>query len=349
MSSPTVHEIAERLGLSAATVSRALSGHKYVKASTRERVLAAAAEVGYERNALARALRQEQSRLIGLIVPDTRSEVFAWVSAAIQNELHQHGYRVIFGQSGDSASTDEDYLRMFVQNRVDGIVHVPCTPAGAEVLKATASRPPIVELVRRSRGKNFDSFELDDRKGSRIVTEHLLELGHENICMIAGTPAASTTRNRVAGFREAIRKAGVDSSKVRILSGNYSHEWGVQAARRLRVDFPRCTAVFASSNQLASGALSGLRSMGLRVPADLSLVAFEDPVWFSSCEPGITTYAQSLDELGVLAARGILARIADGTAAGRAPVRARVAGSLVVRGSAAPLRKRRPGRSAEAG
>lgn len=308
MQSITLRKIAEGLGLSVATVSRALNDDPRVRPATKERVLASAREYGYEINALARAVRSTKSRLVGLIVPDMRSEVFATVTAVIQHRLDEHGYKVILGQSGDKEELDTAYLQMFVQHRVDGIIHAPCTTAGSTVL-GNGRRPPVVELVRRSEAPRGDSCELDDFRGAEAATRLLIEHGHRRIATIVGPSATSTSRHRRAGFEYAVSQGGLKPDEQVIADGPYSHEWGRQAALQILRSHPEITALFAASNQLASGALTALIELGLSVPKDVSLVGFEDPDWFSAVTPQITTYAHPLEQLGQQAVTALLARM----------------------------------------
>jgi LacI family transcriptional regulator len=334
VSRPTIQDVADRVGLSVATVSRALNGQKHVQAETRARVERVALELGYQPNGLAAALRRERTLLIGLVVPDVRSEFFASATALVQEALEPQGYRVILGVSHDDADVDRSYLIEMVQRRVDGIIHVPCTAAGAAFVVDLPHGPPVVELNRRSAGTHADTVVADDREGVARLTRHLIELGHADIALIAGWTPASTTQERIAGFEEAMRAAGLEDH-ARILDREYSVSWGREAALSLFDDPRPPTALIASNTQLTAGALQAAAERGLAVPDAISLVGFDDPPWYTAVRPGVTTYADPLEEMSALAVDLLLRRLSAPTPSRR--VHAQLSGELILRGSTAPL------------
>lgn len=330
----TIHDVAREVGVSVATVSRTLNGLPGVEEATRERVLAGARKLGYQPNVLARALRREASQLVGLVVPDVRSEFFALVAAVLQPQLEERGYRVILGISHDDPDIDREYLMMLVQHRAAGIIHVPCTPKGAEFLSDFAGAPPVVELNRRSRGHHADTVTPTDKDGCAAITRHLIELGHERIAVIAGSRVASTTRDRITGYNQAMNAAGLGDLRC-VIEGEYSVEWAhAQVAELLATNRP--TAIFASSTQLTAGALRAATEAGLSVPDDISIAGYDDPPWYTVTRPSITTYVDPLEEMGHVAGQLLLDRI-DGTLKEKERVHRRLKGALVLRDSTAPL------------
>ena len=348
MPRPTAQDLAERLGVSTATVSRALNGHRHVRKETRERVELAAREAGYQPNVLARALRREESKLVGLIVPDVSSEFFAAATAVLQSALGNHGYQLLLGVSRDDPEVDRCLLLQLVQQRVDGIVHVPCTPDGAAFLQDFAGAPPVVELNRRSTALHADTVTPEDREGATIATHHLLELGHTRIAAIGGYPDVSTTKERMAGFLDAIEAVGLaDSGQT--LAREYSVCWGYEAAKRLLMSSEPPTAIFATNTQLTAGVLQAIADEGQRAPSDLSVVGFDDPPWYQACQPGITTYADPLRQMAELTSELLLRRMSSAGDAGSARAHCRLSGELIVRGSTGPPVRTGRGRVAQAG
>jgi LacI family transcriptional regulator len=336
---PTAQDLAEQLGVSVATVSRALNGQPYVKRETRERVERAAREAGYQPNILARALRREETKLIGLIVPDVSSEFFALATAILQHELEKSGYQLMLCVSHDDPAVDRDFLLRLVRQRVDGIVHVPCTPDGAAFLTDVAGAPPVVELNRRSHGAHADTVAPEDRIGAAEATRHLLGLVHKRIAILGGNPQASTTVERLEGFREAAAEAGIESTAER--AREYSVAWGYEATSELLTSPERPTAIFATNTQLTAGALQAIADQRLRIPRDLSVVGFDDPPWYRACQPGVTTYADPLRQMARLTAELLLRRIGSPDEEG-SRTHYRLSGQLVVRGSTGKPPKSRP-------
>jgi LacI family transcriptional regulator len=332
--SPRLQDIAKSLDLSVATVSRALNGLPHVDSQTRRRVLGAAERLGYQPNHLARALRNERTLLVGLVLPDIHSDFFATIAAVLQRELELSGYRSILCITRDDPEVDRQYLLELLRHRVDGIVHVPCTAAGAAFLRELNGTVPIIEVNRHSDNRMFDTFTADDREGARELCTYLRELGHERVAMIAGPKSISTSSDRVAGFRDVFPAA-----TCKVIHGSYSQRTGHEAFVKL-VDGRRPpTAIFASSNQLVAGALLAGEEMGITIPAELSLVGFDEVYWYSISRPPLTTYALPTDELAVLAVERLVAqmRAPEGSQRHNArPTHARLRGHLIVRGSVAP-------------
>ncbi|MBV8749398.1 MAG: LacI family DNA-binding transcriptional regulator [Candidatus Eremiobacteraeota bacterium] len=332
---PTLRDVAKTVGLSAATVSRALSGHPYVDERTRGRIVRAASELGYRPNALARALRVQTTRTIGLIIPDIHNDFYAESATVLQGAFEAHGYRLILCISNNDPAHDRRYLRTLAEHRVDGIVHVPSSSVDVHELEAGGRRIPVVELLRQSPEAQFDAVLSDDYEGAATLTRHLLALGHRRIAMLTGPATFSTTRSRVDGYRMALREAGFGPNDEFVLYGSYTPACGHDATRAVLARTPRPTAIFSSGSPLTNGVLRALAEARVRVPGDLSVVAYEDPDWYAISVPPLTCYTLPLREMGRVAADTIMARVADG-AAPRPPAVLRFAGRLIVRESTAP-------------
>ncbi len=333
----TLRDVAREADLSISTVSRALTGHPHVHEETRHRVRSVAQELGYQPNALARALRRNQTKTVGLVIPDILNEFYASGATVLQSVLEHQGYRLILCISNNDPESDRRYLTALLQQRVDGIVHVPCTPDGARIVRESDDAVPVVELNRLSKSGLFDAVVSDDREGGLKVARYLLQLGHRRIGLIAGPESFSTTGNRLAGFREAFREAGLAVDPSLILHGDYSRAWGTQAVYAFMAMSPRPTALFVTGNQITLGALRGLVDLNLRVPDQVSLIGYDDPDWYAVWKPPITTYALPLKEMGLVAAQLLLARMAAAKTEASMPTVSRVAGQLVIRESCAPL------------
>jgi LacI family transcriptional regulator len=331
----TLRDVARRAGLSAATVSRALSGHPYVDAQTRTRALRAARELGYRPNALARALRVQATNTIGLIIPDIRNDFYAESATVLQGALEEHGYRLVLCISNSDPAHDRSYLRTLVEHRVDGIVHVPSSPTDPSELVAGGAAIPLVELLRHSPQTPFDAVVSDDRDGAATLTRHLLELGHRRIAMLTGPTSFSTTRYRVEGYRAALREAGLGSEDEIILYGAYSPAAGFAQTLEALARDPRPTALFASGSPLTTGVVRALAEQRVHVPEELSLVAYEDPEWYAIATPPLTCYALPLRAMGRVAA-DLLTRLIEAPApVDRAATILRYPGRLIVRESTA--------------
>jgi LacI family transcriptional regulator len=329
----TLRDVAARTGLSPATVSRALSGQRYVDDATRARVVEAARALGYRPNALARALRSKRTMTVGLIVPDIRNDFYAESATVLQGAFEERGYRVLLCITNNEPESDRSYLRTLAEFRVDAIVYVPSTPSGARGLLSAPKRIPIVELLRHSADGEYDAIVSDDREGSVALTAHLVAAGHRRIAMIAGPELFSTTRHRIAGYREVMREAGLSEH---IMRGVYTPASGYDATRALLEAGPQPTAIFSSGSPLTVGVLRALKDLGASVPSEISLVAFEDPDWYAAQNPPLTCYGLPLREMALLAVELVTKRLAEPPDAERPPATLRFSGRLIVRGSTAP-------------
>ncbi|MCI3244885.1 LacI family DNA-binding transcriptional regulator [Streptomyces spinosisporus] len=330
----TLKDIAQETGLGLGTVSRALSGAPKVSPATRRKVEQAAKRLGYQTNALARALRQSQSKAVGLVIPDIENEFYTSGAAILQDVFAREGYRLVLCCSNSDPETDAELLASLVERRVDGIAHTPCSPQGAQVIRTLSPTLPIVEYARRSELDSVDSVTGDEQRGSAEIVDHLVGLGHASIAMITGPKDLSTTQARLAGFDDACRRQRLRRRDCPRLVGAYDAEWGREATLRILRDHPGVTAIYASSSRIVLGVLETLREAGVSIPDDMSVVGFLNPRWYGVASPPLTTYELPLKEMGDIAARLLLQRIDAGSDQSSHERRSvRIEGRLVVRQS----------------
>ncbi|MGB3483437.1 MAG: LacI family DNA-binding transcriptional regulator [Mycobacterium sp.] len=312
MKPPTIYSIAQQLGLSPATVSRSLNGSPTVKEETRDRVLRAAESLGYIRNQQARALRQTSTRMIGLLVPDLTSEVFAVLASSIQLELHRRDYGLIIGQSLNQPDLDRNYLHAFQSQMVDGIIHAPCTPNGVDDAFATLSTP-VVEIIRESDGGPRNAFCNADRGDSALITSYLARRGYEEIFVVLGPQEFSSARLRSEGAGKV--RAAYPNVNLHLCHGPFTEEWGYQVGAQVAsVSQARDSRVgiAVTSNTFMAGVLGALKDRGVSAPADVGIVGMEDPNWYRVANPPLTAVAEPTWELGRQASQRLLELIADG-------------------------------------
>jgi LacI family transcriptional regulator len=327
-------DIARETGLGLGTVSRALSGAPRVSPATRRRVEEAAERLGYQSNGLARALRQSQSKAVGLVIPDIENEFYTSGAAILQDVFAAQGYRLVLCCSNSDPDTDAELLASLVERRVDGIAHIPCSPGGSQAIRKRSPALPIVEYARRSELETVDSVTGDEQRGSGEIVEHLARLGHASIAMITGPADLSTTAARIAGFDEGCRRLRLRKRDCPKLTGSYDAAWGTNATLRILRDHPGVTAIYASSSRIALGMLETLHRLQISIPQEMSVVGFLNPHWYRIAAPPLTTYELPLKEMGDMAARLLLQRINEGSAAEPpGPRTLRFEGRLVVRES----------------
>ena len=225
---------------------------------------------------LASGLKSNRTHTLALVLTDITNPFWTTVARAVEDEASSHGYTVLFCNTDESEAKQEQYLSMLLRRRVDGVLLVPASNSGATVRKLQEKGVRIVVLDRQVEGVEVDIVRGDSYQGARGLTDHLLGLGHRRIGMLAGPAAISVSGERVAGYRAALAAAGVPPDSALIRYGGFTVDGGDAMAQALLQLDPRPTAFFAANNFIAIGALRALHNVGLSVPQDISLVAFDD-------------------------------------------------------------------------
>lgn len=292
------------------TVSRVINRSGYVSQATKERVEAAIAQLGYVPNTLARSLRFKQTKTLALVVTDITNPFFTTISRGVEDVASEQGFSVIFCNTDESEAKQEKYLIMLVQKRVDGVLLVPAASSGRPVRYLREHGVPVVVLDRRVPDCAVDSVRCDSVQGACELTRLLLELGHRTIAVLSGPATVSTAADRVAGCRKALAEAGLGEEAAPAYYDEYSQAGGYRMARQALAAAPRPTAFFAANNFIAVGAHRALREAGLRVPEDVAMVAFDDLPGGLVTEAFFTVVAQPAYEMGQVATRRLLDRLA---------------------------------------
>ncbi|MFI1252785.1 LacI family DNA-binding transcriptional regulator [Streptomyces netropsis] len=304
-----IKDVAERAGVSVATVSRVLNGRSPV-AETRERVLAAVHELGYRPNVVARSLRTARTRTLGLVISDLRNPFFTELADAVEQEARRLGYSLIIGNAGESPQQQDDYIRTLLDRRIDGLM-VSSAGTGSEMLgEVVASDTPLVLLDRTVPGIAAPCVRAAGGAALTDLAAHLAALGRHRPAVIvapAGTPIGD---ERLELFATALAAHGIALPAERIGSSPDLGPGGGRRVMRELLDLPEPPdAVLATDNLMALGALDEVRARGLRVPDDVALVAFDDVPWFAHTDPPLTAIAQPTRDLGRAAVHALLERI----------------------------------------
>ena len=304
---PTMDDVAARAGVSRALVSLVMRNSPKVSAHSRAAVLAAADDLGYRPNLMARNLASRRSMTIGLVLNDLHNPFFAEITDGIHEAADAAGYRVVINSGWHSTEGEDAAVDTFLQFRTDGIILVGPW-LGERRLRELATETNLALIGRAIDADSFDTVNVDDHLGAAMVVDHLVELGHEHIAHIDGGAGAGA-RERRDGYVDAMRRNGL-ASHVRIIPGSYTESAGTEGIERLLRDDTRFTAVFAANDLMATGALDRLEASGRRVPDDVSLVGFDNTALAALQHMGLTTVNQPREVLGRLAAQCLIQRIA---------------------------------------
>ena len=310
----TIYEVARRSGVSTATVSRVMDNGTGFSATTRERVRAAARELGWVPSGSARGLAKRRAGIVGLLFPDLSSEGEADAESPLYVDQVIRGAERAATAAGDAVliaatrgATGRD-LAFSVAGKVDGLV-VLARSLSDEDLAAIAATIPVLLLADRS-PHGVDRVGVDNRGGMRAVVEHLITVhGHRDLVFVAGPPRSPDSIERFAGFRAALTAAGLTPPKKPHAQGGFTEHGGARAVRQLLAERERPDAVVCGNDEMAIGALAALRDARLKVPADTAVTGFDDITSTRHVTPPITTVRQPMRELGEQAVRAVLARI----------------------------------------
>lgn len=330
----TIKDVAEAAGVSIATVSRALHGLPRVSEATRQRVLAAAADLRYVASPSAASLASGQTNAIGVVAPFVNRWFFAAIVHSAEERLRRAGYDLLLYSLGTDA---EERRRAFsgtlLRKRVDAVLVLGLHPTEEEVAALSAAGGPVAIVGKDVPG--WASVRIDDRAAARSAVRHLIDLGHRRIGFIGGEADdplhSALPGDRQAGYRTELAAAGLPADPGLEVAGGFTVSGGHEAATRLLALPERPSALFAASDEMAMGAVQAARRAGLRVPQDVSVIGIDDHEMAELMD--LTTVAQPVAAQGVLAAEMLLAALADPERPRPAVV---VPTELVVRGTTGP-------------
>lgn len=309
----TLSELAQQLDLSPATISRALNRPEMVAPATLAKVLSAVRTAGYRPNAIARSLRQGVTRSIGLLVSDITNPFYSAVVKSIERVATKHGFSTIICNADEDPANEAAALNVLGELKVSGIIHGSSGENLGSLAELRSAGIPIIDIDRVSGLEDVDTVLVDNVRGSREAAEYLLGLGHTRLATIAGPGNLTTGRERLAGFQQALRAAGVELPGEYVVVGNFREASGREAAQRLLALPNRPTALFVANNEMMAGALAACRASGVRIPDELSLISFDDVRWARYVDPPLTVIAQPTEQIGRVAAELLFERLAGRT------------------------------------
>jgi LacI family transcriptional regulator len=305
-------DVASQAGVSAATVSRVLSGGRHVDPATRLRVLQAAKALDYHPDHVARSLRRRRTNLIGLIVSTIENAFFSQVARAAEETALQSGYNLIICNSQESAEREEAYLEVLGRLLVAGVILAPAPGDARHLRRLVSAGTPLVLINRRVRDLPCSSVTCDDEEAAFSCVSHLISEGRRRIAAITGLHGTSTTEERLAGYRRALRTAGLALDPALEVCGHATLEGGRQAALSVLRQRPRPDALFVFNNVMIQGAVTAMQDLGLRWPEDVDVAGFGAFTTASLYQPPLTLISQPTNEIGTLSVQLLVAQV-EGT------------------------------------
>jgi LacI family transcriptional regulator len=302
--STTLRDIAEKTGFSVSTVSRVLhdNSKKYkISEATQAKVKQAAIEFGYRINTLARGLRLQKTYEIGVIVPDIANPFFSAVIKSIAVELRKGRYNFIVYETDEDITLERSAIKSLLEKRVDGLIIASVGQEFSHIQKIRDTQFPLVMIDRCFDSLDIDSVSVDNVKGALFAVNHLINEGHTRIAFIQGLPGTYANETRLQGYKQALHDAGIAHDEHLIVGDDFRSMNGyLETKLLLKLSSPP-TAIFTAGDLIALGALEACKENGVKIPTDISLITFDDPVFASYLSPALTAIEQPITKMTEMA------------------------------------------------
>ncbi|MEQ2576697.1 LacI family DNA-binding transcriptional regulator [Mediterraneibacter faecis] len=307
----TMKDIARETGLGLATISSYLNGGN-VREKNRVKIEEAIEKLHFEVNEVARGLKTNRTKTIGIILPELNNIFFSEIITAAEDLLRSHGYATMICDCRSDVKREEEAAEFLLHRRVDGLIMMP-TGAEKKVLnKFRKSRRPVVLIDRRMENGDCDCVLVDNEGAAQNAVKRLMKKGHKKIGMITGPDNVYTARERQRGYELAMQESSKARKDIKLLAdGNYTIAGGAKAMRKLYEDNPDMTAVFISNYEMTVGAMMEINDLGIKVPEQLSVIGFDNMDFARAVVPRLTIVTQPTEEIGQAAANLLLSRLED--------------------------------------
>lgn len=307
----TIKDIAKELGISKSTVSRALSEDNNVSKDTREKIQSLAKRMGYKRNEMAANLRQQQSKTIGVIVPEMITPFFMYVIISIQKVLNEQNFKIIITQSHEDIQAELYNLKLMENYRVDGIIMSVCDGEEnlKEYIRIQEKGIPIVFFDRVPPKIYASKIVVNDYIKSMLMMEHLIRSGRKRILHLAGPKRIPNTEERKKAYKDSLIKFGIPFDPDLLIDGENERSEGERLLKNFMSKNISFDAIFSFGETLSIGALNYIQSQGIRVPEDVAICGFSGTYLSTIVTPQLTAIQQPFDEIGRVSAEQIIKRI----------------------------------------
>lgn len=329
----TIRDVARRAGVSTTTVSHVINRTRKVDAITAARVDAAIAELGYRPNALARSMRRGRTHTVGVILPDIANPFFGDLGRWLEDALFEASYSAIICNSDGDERKESRYLDVLLSKKVDGILLIAASQPSERLRHLVDSGPPTVVVDRELDDLAVPQVMVANHHGGFLAGQHLAELGHRRIGVIAGPGGLGTSAKRLDGVRDALAANGIAIDAAYLQRGDFRAAGGRSAMEALLALEPPPTAIFAENDLMALGALAAAHAAGLEIPRDLSVVGFDGIAFSADVTPPLTTVLQSTQGIAAAAVELLLDQLRDGSVP---PRQVELPVALAIRGTSAP-------------
>ncbi len=312
MAKVTIKDVAVESGVSTATVSRVINNSGFVSEPIKERVMAVIQRLNYQPNAIAKSLKQDKTKTIGVVVPDISNAFFMSISKGIEDSVHEEGYNLFICSGDENPQKEAQLLQLLYEKRVDAIVLATSGKNEETVARIQQSGLPVILIDRKIDKENhpFDMVVEDNVQGAYQLTKQLIQQGHRRIGVINGCLDVSTGSDRFNGYAKAMNEFALPVNADLVYNGLFSQNGGVQAARYFMSLPERPTAILSFNNHMTFGVLLELTRRGVRIPEDVTIASYgEVDAALLLKQPGFIFVSQSPYEMGTKAGNILLERL----------------------------------------
>ncbi len=306
----SIKEVAKQAGVSISTVSRVINKSIPVNPKTRVRVEDAINTLQYRPNLVAKGLRGQSSKLIGLVVPEIRnSHAFVSIIQFIEENSADHDYSVIVGNNHNNPDIEEKFIDTLIRRNVDGIIFSRVSDESKVLNTLNSAKLPVVIIDRSFHKEKYSSIVLNNVKAGQIAANHFLSLGHRHIACITGPSSIKLVRERLNGFRKELKDKQITLAKQNIFEGDFSFASGVVGVKHLLKKESNITAIWAQNDLMGVGVINELTKQGIRVPEDISVMGMDDIDIAKMTNPSLTSIRQPFYEISKSAVEILIKQI----------------------------------------
>lgn len=314
----TMKDLAKATGLGLATISSYFNGGN-VRKQNRAKIEQAIEELHFEVNEIARGLKTNRTKVIGIVIPELNNIFCAEIITAVEDILRNHGYAVMVCDCRTDEGREMEAVEFLYHRRVDGLLLIPTGKSGTHVKRFASTGKPVVLIDRMLEGVDCDCVLVNNQGAAADAVNRLIQAGHRQIGILAGPREVYTARERLAGYRQALEKAGITPDPGLTARGDYTIGGGMRAMKQLIRENPQMTAVFVSNYEMTMGAVIAVNELGLRIPKELSVIGFDNLEFARASNPSLSIVSQPTGEIARRSAELLLGRLKDGeVASGRA-------------------------------
>ncbi|MFN3134455.1 MAG: LacI family DNA-binding transcriptional regulator [Candidatus Kryptonium sp.] len=309
----TIKDVAKKAKVSVSTVSRVINQNYPVSEKTKRKVLKAIQELNYSPNLTARSLVLKKTHTIGVVLPDMHGDFFSEIIKEIDKKAREFGYHVLLTSSHSNLQELDEVLISLLNGKVDGMIIMNPTLKSIYVETRLLRKIPLVLLNCCGDIQNSDVILIDNYTGAYNLTKHLIKHGHEKIAIITGPPDNFDSIERLKGYKDALKDAGITPSPEFEFHGDFTKDSGYEIMKSILSLSTKPTAIFALNDDMAIGAIQYAKKIGLKIPADIAIVGFDDIPMAEHINPSLTTVRVPMDKVGSMAAEKLFERIEKGT------------------------------------